>query len=361
MATLTETAYFSRRAIKYGAIALVCYIILRILLTLVSAWWRAAHPPPPPPATVTFGELPPLLLPKQDKPPLVFRLETVDGTTGEFGPNANVYVIPEERGSLLALERSTELANRLDFESDPARLSSTLYRWSTVQPLPASLEVDLLTEHFIYDVNWRAQPQLLSNAQALSETNAIAEARNWLSQIRLLSSDLGVGDARVTYLKVSGTEIVPAVSQSDAQFMRVDLFRSNVTVGEEDEEGFEEFPVLPLDPGTGIVSVMLLRPSRARTMVVHGEYRHIPVDYSQSATYPLEDTQVSWKRLTEGEGFYAVLPEGVSQVAIRRISLAYLEPPEAGAFMQPIYVFEGDLGFLAYLPAVSQEYLLGDQ
>jgi hypothetical protein len=359
MATLTEAAFFSRRAIRYGAIAIVAYIILRIVFAVLSSWWRAAHPPPPPPATVAFGNLPPLVFPQQEKPEFTFSLETVDGTTGNFGPTANVYVVPEERGSLLALERTSELARRLDFTSEPERVSDTVYRWSITQPLPASLVVDLLTEHLTYDVNWRVQPQLTSDTQALAETDAIAEARNWLAHLQLLTEDLGVGEAKLTYLKVSGTEIVPALSQSEAQFVQVDLFRSNVVVGGEEEEGREEFSVMPLNPDQGLASVILLKPSRTRTIIVHGVYRYIPIAYDQSATYPLISSQDAWERLQSGAAYYASVPQGLKSIAIRRISLAYLDPIEAGNYLQPIFVFEGDQGFRAYLPAVADKALLG--
>ena len=51
MATLTEAAYHTRKAIKYGVIVVAVLIVLRISYAIVVSVWKTTHPPPPPPAT----------------------------------------------------------------------------------------------------------------------------------------------------------------------------------------------------------------------------------------------------------------------------------------------------------------------
>lgn len=351
MATLAEATYYTRKTVKYGAIGLAILIVLRIGFSVFVAFWKATHPPPPPPATVAFGKLPAIAFPQQEKPSLTFILETVTGTTGEFDSLGNVYIVPAERASLLALERATELAEKTGFLFEPVRLGETLYRWTKDKPLPSTLEFDILTGHFSFDANWRVQPQLLAEARALSEVDAVGEARSWLSSLRLLSEDLKEGGTKVTYLKVSGTEIVPALSLSEAQFVRVDLFRSNLN----------ESRILPLDSKQGIVSVILLKQSRAQVQVIHAEYRYLPIEYGQVATYPIISSQAAWERLESGDAYYAVIPEDSEEIVIRRITLDYLDPLQAGRFLQPIFVFEGDAGFVGYVPAILEEQIQESQ
>lgn len=347
MATLSETAYYSRRIIKYGSIVIIILIILRILFALFTAWWKRTHPPPPPPATVTFGQLPKLPFPQQEKPAINFRLETVSGTTGEFNEQENVYLMPVKRASLLALERATELAKTLKFLSEPEKLSDNLYEWETDDPLPSTLQVDLVTDYFVYDADWRVQPDILVNTRAPSEAEAITIARNWLSGLRRLPQDMKAGEAEVSYLKVSGTQMVPALSQSDAQFVRVNLFR----------ESLEEKRILPSDLEQAYVNVTFIASRDRNPQVVQAEYKYIAVEYEQFSTYPLISSQTAWARFQEGDGFHVVIPEGLSEIAIRRIILGYYDPPIAGFFLQPIFVFEGDAGFIGYLPAVSEEWI----
>lgn len=346
MASLTESAYYARKIIKYGAIAIVILLVLRISVVVFTAWWKRIHPPPPPPVTVEFGKLP-ALFPDQEKPTVKFRLETAAGTLGEFGPQANVYLIPARRGNLLALERATELAKKMEFLFEPTNIpGTTIYRWTKDTPLPAFLEFDTVTGYFTFDANWRVEPQLLAQTSVPSESEAIAAARSWLSSIGLLEDDLASSEARITYLKVSGTEIVPAPSRSEAQFVRVDLFRA----------ALEESRILPSNPAQGLVSITFLGTRFTRTQTIHAEYRYFPIDYTQSATYPLISVDSAWKRLGEGKALFAVFPKDLSEIAIRGVSLDYFDPPEAGVFLQPIFVFEGDEGFVGYVPAVSDEW-----
>ena len=65
----------------------------------------------------------------------------------------------------------------------------------------------------------------------------------------------------------------------------------------------------------------------------------------------------AWNRLAEGKAFLAILPKDLSEIAIRKVSLDYFDPPEAGLFLQPIFVFEGDGGFVGYVAAVSDEWI----
>lgn len=348
MLTLTEAAYYSRRFIRYGSIALVIYIILRIGFGIFTAWWKATHPAPPPPPKVTFGKLVPIPFPQQEKPTLTYKLETATGTTGEFGDRANVYLIPSQRGSLLALDRATDLARVLGFLFEPTRVGETTYIWTKDKPLPSTFKMDILTGHFRFEADWRVQPELLAEISPPTETEAVAEAREWLAQIGQLAGDLKAGETLVTYLKVSGTEIVPALAQSEAQLVRVDIFRGKI----------DELPVLPADPDKGMVSITLLPAKRTREAVVEVEYNYFPVDYEQSSDYPILPSQVAWERLQSGEAYFVRLPKGVDEVVVRKINLGYFDPPQAGVFLQPVYIFEGDAGFLTYVPAITDEWLL---
>jgi len=347
MASLTESAYYSRKIIKYGSIAIVVLLVLRISVSIFTAWWKSTHPPPPPPVTVEFGKLP-ALFPEQEKPSVKFRLETATGSLGEFGPQTKVYLIPAKRGNLLALERATDLAKKLEFLFEPTSVPGTnYYRWTKDTPLPSSLEVDTVTGYFTFDANWRVQPELLAQTTIPSESETIAAARGWLSGLGLLEDDLASSESRVSYLKVSGTEIVPAPSRSEAQFVKVDLFRA----------ALEKSRILPSNPVQGLVSITFLGTRFTRTQTIHAEYRYFPIDYSKSATYPLITVETAWKRLGEGKALFAFLPKDIPEIAIRNVSLDYFDPPEAGVFLQPIFVFEGDQGFVGYVPAVSDEWI----
>ena len=350
MADLTDTAFRTRQLVKYGSVVLVILIILRIGFSIVKQWWQTSHPPPPLPASVSFGKLSKLPFPQQDKPSFNFRLETVSGSTGEFDQLGNVYLVPVKSANLLALDRTKELARKMGFLFEPKAITETLYEWTKDEPIPATVRIDTITEHFSFEADWRVRPDLLSQARAPSEAESISIARNWLSSLRKLETDLAAGEAQVSYLKISGTEIVPALSQSDAQFVRVNLIRAPI----------EEMKVWPVDPKQGIVSITFIpsstRSIRGNLQVIEARYKYNSVSYEQNATYKLINAKTAWEQLVKGHGYYASFVPGVKDIAIRRMSLGYFDPPEAGFFLQPIFIFEGD-NFVAYLTAIDPSWI----
>lgn len=351
MTTLSDTAYYARKLIKYGAIAVVILFILRISYSIFSTIWKTVNPPQPPPASEGFGALPKIPFPEQEKPSFSFRLETVTGTTGKFASQAKVFMMPSGRAGLLALERETEQARSMGFLFEPEILSETLYQWRKTDPLPATLQIDTASAHFFYDVDWRVKPDLLLETNAVSEAEAISIARSWLSGLKKLPADMASGEAQVMYLKVSGTQLVPALSQSEAQFIRVDLYRKSL------QENSEDLKILSTDPKQAYVYITFIASAGRRPEIVQAEYRYNPIDYEKYETYTLIDSKTAWSRLQQGEGYYAFIPDGLSEIIVRRVLLAYFDPSVSGHFLQPIFVFEGDGGFVGYIPAISDEWV----
>ena len=112
MASLTETAYYTRRAVNWGILAVIAYIILRALWSITSTIWLAAFPPKAPPPTHAFGRLPALNFPQQASPSaaLEFRLETIEGTVPKASESARVYFMPKSAANLLAIPSKTQTA-----------------------------------------------------------------------------------------------------------------------------------------------------------------------------------------------------------------------------------------------------------
>jgi hypothetical protein len=81
MATLTETAYYTRNFIKYGSIAAVLIFVLKISWGIFSTWWITVNPPPPPPPTIAFGKLPKINFSQiTGLPNFTYKLETIQGS-----------------------------------------------------------------------------------------------------------------------------------------------------------------------------------------------------------------------------------------------------------------------------------------
>lgn len=350
MATLTETAYYTRKTIRYGAIGLVVLIIAKGIISAAIAYWRKLHPPAPPPPTVAFGKLPKIKFPEQKFEPtkIVYRLETVTGGTPNLGNIGKVYFMPIKRVSLLALNRAKIQAKRMGFSGEAKKVSETVFQWQNPGLPLTTLEMDISNGNFAIKKNWQEDQSLLGEDKRLPvKDQAIIETKNFLQNNGLLSDDLQTGKAEVSYLSFTPPDLIPVISLSEADFARVDLFRSNL----------DNLPILPPDPKKALVSFLFSGLRREEKRILEIEYTHFPISKETYATYPLKTSAQAWEELKTGAGFVAHLPKDKSEITIRKIYLAYFENNLPQNYLQPIYVFEGDNGFTAYVPAISPEWV----
>lgn len=348
MTTLTETAHQTRKIIKYGAISLVVFIIFRSILLSGLRYWRKLHPPPPPPPTVGFGKLPKIEFPesrfKEEK--LVYRLETITGGTPNLGEKAKVYFIPTKKLNLLALDRAKAQAMRMGFSGQAQKISETLYRWQKEEVLFVTLEMDIVNNNFTIKKNWQGDQTLLSEKILLTKEQAVVETKNFLTRSGFLTEFLERGKAEVSLLRFVPPNLVPAVSLSETDFIKVNLFSENL----------DNLPVLSENQKEALVSFLLSGSRDGKKRILEVDYTHFPITKDIFATYPLKTSAQAWEELKRGQGFIANLGENKREITIRKIYLAYFESRFPKNYLQPIYAFEGSNEFVAYVPAISPEW-----
>jgi hypothetical protein len=346
MTTLTHAAITTRKIIRYAIFSIIALIILRIILIGVIKIYKKVFPPPPPAPTVTFGKLPKLKFPQKQVPAnLTFTLETAEGGFPKLPVQAKVYFMPKIAANLLSLDAAKTKAQSLGFKPDGQEISTTTYRFLH-QSAPSILEMNIVLGIFSVSYDLKIDPTPLDVRPPAPEV-AAANIRSLLSSANLLPNDL-TGPASHQYLKLQEGKFVPVLSLSEANLIKVNFFR----------KAYDNLPCLSANPESANVWFTVSGASEREKQVVAAQYHYLGVDESQSATYPLKATQDVWNELGEGSAYLAsagTIKEG-ENIKIRKIYLAYFDPPETADFLQPIFVFEGDKGFTAYVPAVTGDY-----
>jgi hypothetical protein len=346
MATLTETAQMARQVIKWGGIGLVVILLIRLGIGIVNTYFRVINPPPPPPPTVAFGKLPQVEFPEKLHPELTLRLETPTGGTPNLGDRANVYLMPTFRSSFLALDAARETAKKMGFSALQKEITERRYRWEAENFLPSTLEMDIINGSFILKRNWQADPTILIDKQLPGREQTVSEVTNFLRQIGLLNDELALGTIEISYLKFSAGQYIEAVSLSEADFVQADLFRPALA----------ETNIMPTDPKKGVVRIIFSGSREAEKRIVQAEYNYFPIDFEQSATYPIKSANQAWRELQTRQGFIASLGNNTQEVVpIRRIYLSYYDGETPSGFLMPIIVFEGDNGFFGYVSAITAD------
>lgn len=344
--TLTETAYVTRRVIRLGVALVIFLIILRVLWVGAFRIYRRFVPEPPPTPQVAFGKLPKLSFPqKTDLPEFDFVLETPEGDLPKLSPVGTVYFMPKPASSFLALDEARKKTTRLGFTAGEEKVSDVIYRFKHPKA-PGVLEMNIVSGAFSinYDLNKDTE---LSILRPQSTETAVAAVRAFLSSAGLLADDLKNGKATYDFIKAQLPNLVPVTSLSEANFIRVNIFRQD----------YNKLPVLPPNPTRGNVWFLVSGARERERQITLGEYHYFQVDPLNLSTYPLKTTTQAWDELKNKGGFIANLGDNKDgKVTVRRVYLAYYDANEPQDFLQPITVFEGDRGFVAYVPAVASEY-----
>ena len=349
--TLTNINFMGRQFVKYGLAFLVFLMVGRILLTAFVNYWKATHPAPPPPPTFGFGVLPQIEFPYQDEEekPNSYVLEVPGGLT-EINDRAKVFMTVKSTVNLLADEKVKEIAANYGFIFAPSTISDQFYRFSKNQPIDMSFDISSFDFTFSLKSNYLSIPALISNqskANLPEEFEAVEEVKSYIESADLLGSDMATASGEVTFLKSIGGELEEAFSLSDADFVRVDLNRTPIDGA---------YRIYTPEGEKGIVSAVLTGAFSGRNSIVEMDYYYRDIDYLNIETYSIRSVKSAWKTVQAGEAYIASGGD-LDEVIVRDVELAYYDSFEDQTYLQPIYVFKGDNDFLAFVPAVSAEYL----
>lgn len=345
MNTLTETAFWSRQVIKYGIAFLVFLILARIAWQVGFAVYRYFFPEPPPKPTVLFGKLQKLNLPSQEGiPKFSYTLELPEGNLPVAPLSLSVFAQTPPRSSLVALDQARLIANKLDFTQSEESLSESIYRWRR-EDAPATLEMNIINGTFSVSYDLISDPSPLDFKPPTAEV-AASEIKGFLSSAGIWPEDFTQGQINSLFLKNSGGQLVPALSLSDASFVRIDFLRQK----------FNELPVVTPKFKNGNVWFLVSGANVSDKKIIAGEYHYFSVDKEGLSTYPIKTSQAAWDELNQGQGFIINAGNNKDRVVIRRVYIAYYDSNQAQQFFQPVYVFEGDNEFVAYVPAVTTDY-----
>ncbi|OGD08808.1 hypothetical protein A2397_04240 [Candidatus Amesbacteria bacterium RIFOXYB1_FULL_44_23] len=346
MATLTEVSVLARRIIKFSGVALVVMALIPGTISTIKKIMLALNPPPPTPPTVRYGKLPTLIFPEAPNYATPeYKLETISGGLPALPNVGKVYVVGINRSRLLTLDRMKDKAISVGLKNEPLALDDRTYRF-TNQTLPIDMIFDVITGSFSYKYDWTVDREIYTTFDVPIGNSAVSEAQRFLERLGALPDDLAKGTSKIIYLAATSSAMVPENSPYEANFVRVDLFRADkddvriVTAG------------MDTSPANVIISG-----SNGDKRIIQANYYYSQVIGDDFATYPLRPVTAAWQELTTGGGYIAKrTTEKV--VTIRKVSLGYFESNEQQSFLQPVYVFEGDGNFAAFVQAVAPEYVI---
>jgi len=349
MTSLTETAYYTRRAVNWIILGIVGYIILRFIFSIIVIIWIAVFPPKPPPPNHAFNKLPALKFPRQSTPSgqLTFQLQTIQGSVPVASSSATVYFMPKAAPNLLALNQAQDFAKSLQFIPTPIQETKNIYRFNDPEFPLRTLRFDIISSNFIVRYAYERDLSIFAEKKLPPGNEAQQETLNVLQRYSLNRDDLNSDAVIVSFYKLTGDHLTPTTSLSQSDAERVDIFRKPIG----------NIALFTPIPDQGPISIIFSGSSNTKKHIIQFAYTYWPVNYQTTATYPLKTSTLAWTELQQGKGYIARYPTNTTTAVVRNVYLGYYDSFDAQDYLQPIFVFEGDNGFLGYVPAVTSEWL----
>jgi hypothetical protein len=345
MANLTETSYYARRTINWAILGVIAYILLRIMWAIFVAVILFLFPPKAPPPNHAFGVLPSIKFPSQASPSatLTFNLETIEGTVPQSSESATVYFMPKQTANLLALPRTQQFAERLNFIPKEIQETKNLYRFNDADFPLRSLRYDIITNNFTLQYAYGYDQAIFSSGNTPTPEAAIKETKDFLSDNSLLPSDFSEKNFAATYMTLVGDRLVKTPSVTQANATKVNTKRSNIG----------GVPIYYSDPEDSPISLVFSGSPIEKKKILTISYTYWPIEYQTYATYKIKASLTAWQELQSGGGYIARYPTQGTTITVRSVHLGYYDSTQPQTYLQPIFVFEGDDGFLGYVPAVA--------
>lgn len=352
MSQLTEISIFTRKFLVWLAIAFVGYIILKFMIDLGIAYWKATHPIPIPPPNAKYGKLP---NPKftqvaTSSSGLNFKLENVDNRPPETTNAGKVYVMPKKFPTLMAAQRARTFAIKLGFTEPESALTPTYYHFVDPEDKYRTLEIDTTTMNLKLKYNFLANPNAIGDEPIQSKEKVIEEVKNFISFQNLFDETVLKGKITTELIYFDREEKVAtaATSLSNTNLVRVNFFRGDI----------DNLKVLPPAFKYSYNYAFYTPSPIINAKVLELYYTFWPIDFDDFGTYPLRSGASAWQDLVDGYALVVNMGNNTpDKIVIRNIYLAYYDSEEPQSYLQPIFVFEGDNDFAAYMPAILNDWL----
>ncbi len=343
--SLTQTAYASRNVIKYGGVGLIAFVLIWSITATAITAYKAAHPAYVAP-TVKYGLLPKMVFPDKTFDKKNFTFEFADDTTPQFTDQLKVYVIYRPDTSILALEDDKKTAEKFGFTGKETEKSAGVYEFKN-ETTNKTLTMNVMEGSFKMEYPYLTDQLLLGTKDVPNKTEAITKAADFLNAGEKYSDDLVNGEKKVTFWNISDGTLKSVSSQAEANAVRVDFYRKNLE---------NNLQILPPQIGQAAISVLISGSDVEEKKIIDVSFKYANIDRESYSTYPIKTATEALDELKNGN-YWPASDVNTTNVIIRKMYLAYYEPVTLTNYMQPIYVFEGDNNFVAFVSAVNGKYI----
>lgn len=346
--TLTELSYYSRKYLPFIILFGLAIVILFYVVRIFSSYFESKKPK----LVYTnpiFGKIQkPLIENATSSADLTFTLDTIEGIPTTSTDSAKVFFLPPSPSRFGYREKIYLIAKTLGF--DTTRTAYTLEGKNALfEDEKQRLTIDISNFNFTYEYLFENNPNEFTGALVPTKNESETKATDFLKSIGKYGDEFARGKTNAVFLHYEPTtkQIQIVEKSKDANAVEVDFYRPDI----------DSFSIVSsYYPNSQNYVVMMFRDNGFK--VLKAQVKLHEKSQAQIGTYPLKTTKKAYEELQSGGGYVIRRKEDKKTIVIKKIMLGYIDPTEYQEYLQPVYIFLGEENFVAYVQAVSKEYVV---
>ncbi len=353
--TLTELSYYSRKAIPVLIIFCLFILIIFFLFKLVYLLAKSSEKPKNLYLNPIFNKISkPIIKETTTSAGFNFTLDTVEGVPITATETAKVYFLPKTTPKFGYREKIYLIAKNFGFNPDVDRYQ-LIDNQAVFKNEDKELIIDIANFNFSYKKDLEdLTPEQLSTSNLFIpfKKEIETQAADFLNKVGRYPEELIKGTNRIIYLRYDQEKdsFINVKDKKQANLVEIDFFRQAV-----DNVEF----VSPRFFTSQNYLIFLFKENNDYEMI-KGQISFFEKSDNQIGVYPVKTGDQAWNELKEGKAMVVSARIGVKDIIIKSMKLYYLDPDVYQSYLQPVYVFYDDKDFIAYVPAISNEFLVED-
>ncbi len=350
MFTLSDASTDTKKIIEIIGIVIGVIVAFFVLFRIVLFVKEIFYPTPPPKPTVSFGKLQPQVFPKNaTNTTLNYSINTLTGNLPAFTDQVKIYRIQESQPDLLAIDKFQSKVKEIGFIPQYTAISDKIFEWKSDPNqggIDKTIRVNIVNGNFTITSPYLSDKDLLAGKNLSDQKNAIDIAGGMLSDMQMVPDDVDLSKNTTNLFSInSNGSFSQATSLSNAQIIEVSFYQNDI----------DKLPIFYEKPDSSNIN-FLIGGGTNRAEIVAVNYVHqAPSD--QYSTYPIKTTNQAFEDLKKGNSYIASYFGNSSNINITDVTLGYYIGTTPQDFLMPVFVFTGDNGFKAYVPAVTDEWI----
>jgi hypothetical protein len=344
--TLTELSYYSRRA---APLVIIFFLVIFIFYFSIKLIFLFGEPPEQPTISINpiFDKIEvPVIKGATPSSGLTFTLDTVEGKPITATAAARVFFIPEPQSKLGYRSKLLLMAKQFGFDKD---VKYTLNNDNAFfSDGKNKLTINITNFNFNYEFDFSNEDNLFSETTLPSESEIKNKAIDFLKSVDRYPEELAKGKINIIYFYYNPVDqsATKVNNQNLANLVEVDFYRADI----------DEFPIFYPKWGNS-PNHLIVTFSNSEMKILKAKITFFEKYENEFGVYPLKSGDEAYNELVSGKAQIVNNPNQDKQVVIKKMFLAYFDSDEYQKYLQPVYVFSGKNDFVAYVWAISKDYL----